>query len=164
MRVVIYLIGSLRNPEIPKIAEQLRGASIDTFDDWYAAGERADDAWRDYERGRGRTYEEALGGLAARHVFEFDRTHLDRADAALLVLPAGKSGHLELGYVIGSGRPGYILLDSPDRWDVMYQFAEVVTTSLEYIIESIHRRTVGSPGRRESLIGNDREGWAYNHA
>jgi hypothetical protein len=120
---VIYLIGSLRNPQVPVIAEKLRYAGLDVFDDWFAAGPEADDKWRDYERGRGRSFKEALRGYAARNVFRFDRTHLERARAVVLVLPAGKSGHLELGWALGKGKPGFILVDSPERWDVMYQFA-----------------------------------------
>lgn len=119
----IYLIGSLRNPEVPKIANRLRRLGFEVFDDWYAAGPEADDKWRDYEKARGRSYKEALKGFAARHVYHFDKHHLDACDIAILVLPAGKSGHLELGYVIGKGKPGFILLDNPERWDVMYQFA-----------------------------------------
>src|SRR5258705_9932067 len=122
---MIYLIGSLRNPEVPKIAQQIRLRLLDleVFDDWYAAGPTADDSWRDYEKARGRSYIESLGCYPARHVFEFDEAHLHRAVAAVLVLPAGKSAHLELGWLLGRGKPGYILLDNPERWDVMYQFA-----------------------------------------
>jgi hypothetical protein len=137
---MIYLIGSLRNPECPKIANKLRTEGWEVFDDWYAAGPEADDKWRDYEKQRGRTYTEALYGLAANHVFGFDLQHLDRCEAALLVLPAGRSGHLELGYVVGSGRPGYILLDNPERWDVMYRFATGVFTSLEELINGLRRQ------------------------
>ena len=61
----IYLIGSLRNPEVPLISDKLRKEGYEVFDDWYAAGEKADDNWRDYEQQRGRTYVEALSGLAA---------------------------------------------------------------------------------------------------
>src|SRR5690606_28778591 len=111
----LYLIGSLRNENIPSIARRLRSdTGLDVFDDWFAAGPEADDFWKKYEVDRGHNYREALRGYAARHVYEFDKYHLDRCDAACLVLPAGKSGHLELGYSIGSGKPGYILLDGQD--------------------------------------------------
>lgn len=120
----IYLIGSLRNPEVPKVAEKLRIAGFEVFDDWYAAGPEADDCWQRYETARGRSYAEALHGYAAKHVYEFDKYHLDRCDMAVLLLPAGKSGHLELGYVAGLGKPTFIYLDkTPERYDVMYQFA-----------------------------------------
>lgn len=147
---MIYLIGSLRNPAIPTIAERLRSElDIEVFDDWYAAGERADDSWRDYERQRGHTLPQALTGHAARNVFEFDKRNLLRASAVVLALPAGKSGHLELGWAVG-GRggegsvPGYVLLDSPERWDVMYQFADGVFDKLEDLIETLYRSPVGA--------------------
>ena len=124
------MIGSLRNPKVPIIANILRDQGHSVFDDWYAAGEKADDAWRDYERGRGRTYAEALQGLAAKHVFSFDYKHLEEADTVILILPAGKSGHLELGWAIGRGKRGYILVDDPERWDTMYQFADGVYTDI----------------------------------
>jgi hypothetical protein len=138
---MIYLIGSLRNPEVPKIAQQLRllvpGHEI--FDDWYAAGPTADDCWRDYEKARGRGYIESLSCYPARHVFEFDQEHLRRASAGVLVLPAGKSGHLELGWMLGQGKPGYILLDNPERWDVMYQFAFGVFDNLSELAVTLRR-------------------------
>ena len=134
--MIIYLIGSLRNLEIPIVASRLRSIGYEVFDDWYAAGPEADDYWRDYEIGRGHTFREALDGYAAYHVWEYDRYHLDRANAGVLVLPAGKSGHLELGYLIGQGKPGYILLDkNPERYDVMYRFAEKVVTSVDELVK-----------------------------
>lgn len=127
----IYVIGSLRNPEIPLVSAELRRVGLNVFDDWYAAGPRADDSWRAYEQGRGRSYIEALRGHAASHVFNFDFEHLQRVTAAVLVLPAGKSAHMELGWVLGQGKVGYVLLDNPDRWDVMYQLATEVFTNVD---------------------------------
>lgn len=119
----IYLIGSLRNPEIPTFAKEIRDLGFLVFDDWFSPGPEADDYWKKYETDRGRTYEEALKGYAGQHVYEFDKGHMDRCDIGLLMMPAGKSGHLELGIMIGSGKPGIIFMDTPDRWDVMVQFA-----------------------------------------
>lgn len=120
----IYLIGSLRNPQIPEIGNSLRKKGFDVFDDWHAAGPIADDSWRDYEQARGHSYKEALEGHPAKHVFTFDEYHLNRAHIGVLVYPAGKSGHLELGYLVGQGKETFILLDEiPERYDVMTQFA-----------------------------------------
>jgi hypothetical protein len=91
---VVYLIGSLRNPTIPDIARNLRAVGFEVFDDWFAAGPNADDSWQEYEALRGRSYGEALQGYHATHVFELDKRHLDRADLGILVMPAGRSGHL----------------------------------------------------------------------
>lgn len=132
----VYLIGSLRNPIIPALGEEIRKLGYDVFDDWHAAGPEADDEWRRYEKERGHSYIQALEGYAAKHVFEFDKRHLDSADVGVLVLPAGKSGHLELGYLIGQQKPTAILLDQDyDRYDVMYRFAEAVVDSEKGLLE-----------------------------
>ena len=138
---VIYLIGSLRNPRVPDVGKYLRSQGFEVFDDWFAAGPVADDSWRDYEIARGCTYPEALEGHAAWHVFQFDLHHLGRADLGVLVLPAGKSGHIEFGYLIGQGKPAFVLMDrSPERWDVMYRFATQVCFTQEELASAIHRR------------------------
>lgn len=136
---MIYLIGSLRNPAVPELANRLRGHGFEVFDDWYAAGPEADDKWQAYEEARGRTYKDALAGWAATNVYGFDKRHLDRADAGVLSLPAGKSGHLELGYLAGRGKPVFVLFDKvPERWDVMYQFATPCFSERE-LVEGLQR-------------------------
>jgi hypothetical protein len=133
-RPAVYLMGSLRNPRIPEIANELREAGWEVFDEWFAAGERADDAWQAYERGRGHTYQQALDGYAANHVFDYDKHHLDRCGIAVLVMPAGKSGCLELGYKLGKGCPGFILIEGePERYDVMFKLATKVCFSINQL-------------------------------
>lgn len=136
----LYLIGSLRNPTVPDLARRIRALGHDVFDDWFAAGPEADDHWQNYEMARGRTYAQALNGHAARHVFAYDREHLDAADGAVLLLPAGKSGHLEFGYIIGQRKPGFILQAGEGeaaRWDVMYRFATAVFYSERELAERL---------------------------
>lgn len=136
---MIYLIGSLRNPEVPIIGKYLRDhTGEEIFDDWFAAGPIADDSWQQFEESRNIHYKNALQGYPARHVFDFDYYHLNRADAAVLVLPAGKSAHLEFGYIRGQDKPGWILFDKvPERWDVMYQFATDIHFYKEELLTSI---------------------------
>ncbi len=134
----IYLIGSLRNPAVPIVANDLRSQGYEVFDDWYAVGPKADDHWLEYEKGRGRTYAEALKGHAAQNTFHFDKRHIDASDVGVLVYPAGKSAHLELGYMIGQGKQGFILVEeNPERWDVMTQFATGVAHSIKDLFEML---------------------------
>lgn len=136
----IYVIGSLRNPAIPKLGNKLRFAGFDVFDSWYAPGPRADDFWRDYTKIRGLNYKEALQDWSAKHVFEFDKFHLDRCDIAVMLMPGGKSAHLELGYMIGKGKKGFILFDKePKRYDVMVQFATDIFFKEVDLIHALRR-------------------------
>lgn len=119
-----YVIGALRNPNIVKFADDLQAEGYEAFCDWISPGPDADDYLRDYAKARGLNYKQTLQTYAARHIFEFDKFHLDRCDAAVLFMPAGKSAHMELTYTIGRGKPGFVVFDSePERVDVMYQFA-----------------------------------------
>ena len=140
----VYVIGALRNPEVPKLANEIQSLGIEGFSDWYSPGPDADDFWRDYSKLRGLTYEEALRSYAATHVFEFDRYHLNRCDAAVLLMPAGKSGHLELGYMVGTGKPGYILFDQePERYDIMVQFATRIFFRRADLLAELSERSKG---------------------
>lgn len=128
----IYIIGSLRNKKIPHLAKELRKLDFKVFDDWFSPGPEADEFWRKYEQVRGSTYQEALSNPAAQHVFEFDKHHIDESDIGVLIMPAGKSGHLELGYMIGQGKPGFIFFEEePERWDVMHQFGTICVSMKE---------------------------------
>lgn len=138
----IYLIGSLRNDKIVEIGNAIRGLGIDAFDNWWSAGPEADDMWKKYNQLKGLGYKEALQSYEARHVFEFDLHHLNRCDAAALILPAGRSGHLELGYVAGLGKPTYVVFpdgEPEERYDVMYNFATGgVHFSVEEFLDALH--------------------------
>jgi hypothetical protein len=159
---VLYLIGSLRNDRIPILAETIRAANpdVEVFDEWYSAGPEADDHWKAHQQQKGLTYAQALEGYAAKNVFDFDRRHLNRATHALLVLPAGKSGHMEITYAAyGVGAKTAILLDPEDvRWDVMYQFIPTILNNDEEIqdwlkptLSQEEKTTKTSPGWNLSL-------------
>lgn len=126
----VYLIGSLRNTSIPLLGNKLREIGYEVFDEWHGAGPTADDSWQEYSKTRGMNYKEALESIGAQHVFNFDRSHIEMSDIGVLLMPAGKSGHLELGYMVGLGKPTYIVFDKePDRYDVMPNFANTICLS-----------------------------------
>lgn len=136
----IYLIGSLRNQTIPEVESKIRDHDYDVFAEWIGAGPEADDFFKQYQKGRGLTYSDALKSYAAKHIFEFDKYHLDRCDAAVLVMPAGKSAFLELGYMVGTGKKTYILLEeNDDRWDLMFQFCTAVCHNIDELIEELNK-------------------------
>src|SRR3990167_10158517 len=97
----VYVIGSMRSKKVIGVSNSLRDAGFDVFEDWISPGERADDEWQSYERARGRSYREASEGAHAKNVFDFDHRHLMDADAVVMVYPAGKSAHVEMGWFGG---------------------------------------------------------------
>ncbi len=141
---MLYIIGSLANKRVPKLEHALVEAGFpNVFAGWYGSGPNADKTWAAYEKGRGHTFQQALDQPAAHHIFQFDKTFLDLCSAAILLLPAGKSGHLELGYIIGQGKPGFILMPGePKRYDLMYRFATGVHKGVGALIEDLRNRRI----------------------
>jgi len=119
MKKKIY-IGALKNAEITSIAAELR-PKYDVFDQWITPGPDEEQYLFEYSKKRGWNYKEALTCDAAKNNFDFDKRHIDSADIVVMVMPAGKSAHLELGYSIGIGKEAHILFDKePERFDLMY--------------------------------------------
>jgi hypothetical protein len=83
---------------------------------------------------------QALEGHAATHVYKFDKAFIDLADAAVLLMPAGKSAFFELGWFRGSGRPGYILFDKdPERIDIMFQLATAMFYNVSDLVKELRK-------------------------
>lgn len=134
----IYIIGALKNKKVPEFANRLEQAGFEPFADWFSPGPEADTFLLEYAKIRGWDYKKALRSYAATHTFNFDREHIDAADAAVMLAPCGKSGHMELGYVIGCKKPAYILFEEyPDRFDVMYNFATDVFDNEQELIDRL---------------------------
>lgn len=138
-----YLIGSLRNDSLRDLEKKILAncPDVDIFLEWHGAGKHADDEFKAYHQGRGRTFREALKTDAARHIFEFDKAHLDSSDGAIVVLPTGFSCALEAGYMSGQGKPVYGLYPDgePDmRWDLMIQFLDSIYYSDEELIDKLN--------------------------
>lgn len=78
--------------------------------------------------------------------FNTDMAALDNCDICLLVLPSGRSSHLELGYAIGKGKGSIILLDEMFEPELMYCMCnavapdsklETLKTTVEYVIQCL---------------------------
>jgi len=140
----IYLIGALKNWRIVPLANRLADLGFDVFCDWITPGPDADTYLLKYAKLRKWSYKTALNSYAATHVFNFDKHHIDRCDIVVMVMPAGKSGHMELGYARGCGKPGYILFDKePKRFDVMYKFATDVFFQESELMSALKRHLTG---------------------
>ena len=138
----IYVIGSLRDKAFTEFMRGIRyefeDREVSFWDDWYGAGYEADDMWQRYEQSKGLTYKQALQGDNAEHVYSYDTKHLHESSIAILKLPAGKSAHLELGYMVGLGKHTIIYMDKePDRWDVMYRFASHVSVGFQDLTDHL---------------------------
>ena len=140
---MIYIFGSLANPRIPEITNILRDEGHEVFSEWFAAGEGADEKWKAYFKALGMGYKEALATDFVNTAFNFDLDHMKKADVGVLVMPAGRSGHLEIGWMLGQGKKGYILFPDgePERPDLMSKLATNVLFSVEELLNELNAQT-----------------------
>lgn len=136
---MIYVIGSLTNPRIPEIGITLRKHGFDVFTQWHAAGPEADKFWQEHFQSQGFSYRDALQQDFPQTAFKFDDEHIQASEAVVMVMPCGRSGHLELGVAIGQGKRGYILLEEgePAKWDLMWAYARKSGGDIVYSIEKL---------------------------
>ena len=63
----------------------------------------------------------ATNDVTVLKIYKENMMKLLAADAVVLVLPSGKSAHLEAGFAVGRGKPVYVIGELRDGdWDAMY--------------------------------------------
>lgn len=143
---MLYIIGSLTNPRVEEVADQLRESGFAVFDQWRAA---EGDFWASYAKRRNMNFRDALAMDFTETAFQFDLRYLNAASAGVLVMPAGRSGGMEIGFLLGQGKGGYILYDGePDRADLMAKLATGIFFSVDEMIEEFK---VNPPDKRHLL-------------
>lgn len=89
---------------------------------------------------------------AAAPAAQSDFAAMQWADAGVLLLPAGRSAHLEAGWFVGSGRPLYIVLDpyefrggedQTSNTELMYLLAAGIFAGLDGLLGALAHPDVG---------------------
>ncbi|MFY9190406.1 MAG: hypothetical protein WAN89_03915 [Lawsonella sp.] len=140
----IYVASSWRNPIQPEIVQVLRGAGHEVYDfrnpapgNYGFAWSAVNPDWLEW------TPEQFIADLYSGHPvieqgFAFDKDALDWADTCVLVLPCGRSAHLEAGYTAGQGKLTLFYLH-PDKFEpeLMYLLGHGCVTTHEALLEKL---------------------------
>lgn len=134
----IYVASSWRNYLQPGVVSILRQLGHDVYDfknppnrtgfSW----SRIDPNWKQW------TPEQHVAALAhplAIAGFESDMQALRECDACVLVLPCGRSAHLELGAAVGMGKRTYVLEPGPCEAELMYSMCTGVLTAVDQLFD-----------------------------
>lgn len=140
----VYLASSWRNARQPGAVEQLRAAGHDVYDFRHPpAGDHLGFSWSeigaDWRSWTSGEYLEALEHPVAVAGFDSDFGAMQWADACVMVLPCGRSAHLEAGWFVGADKPLIIVLDEgefgPDAGhsviELMYRMASAIVTGID---------------------------------
>lgn len=84
-----------------------------------------DPAWKEWAPEK---FRKSLEHPVAKDGFDKDMKALIECDACVLVMPCGRSAHLELGWAIGAGRRSVILLADGEP-ELMYRMADYIITT-----------------------------------
>jgi len=79
---------------------------------------------------------DALDHPLAEAGFKSDMDGLTNAEAPVLVMPCGRSAHLEMGYAAGAGISTIILMSDGEP-ELMYRIATRFAIELDGVIESL---------------------------
>jgi hypothetical protein len=141
--VRVYVASSWRCEWQPGVVERLREDGHDVYDFRNPAPGRHGFAWSEidpeWQLWGWQAYLAALRHPIAEAGFALDRDALRDADATVLVMPCGRSAHLELGYACGAGQRTAILLAGDEEPELMYLLADFVTASLEELARWLRR-------------------------
>jgi hypothetical protein len=138
----VYVASSWRNPMQPGVCAVLKAAGIDHYD-FRNPPDGAGFSWREVKHADipgikakvadWENVDEYLRMVAhprAVEGFRADFEAMQRADTFVMVLPCGKSAHLELGWAVGAGKRTIILLEDPVEPELMYRMVDEMVTSI----------------------------------
>jgi hypothetical protein len=148
----IYIASSWRNPYQQGVVAELRDAGHEVYDFRHPTrgGPQAglsgllddgfrwsdvDPAWEqwDAESFRHKVTTHALATIG----FEQDMAGLEWADTCVLLLPCGRSAHLEAGWAAGAGKSLVILLQDDLEPELMYRIGHKIVLSVEELLETL---------------------------
>lgn len=136
----IYVASSWRNEYQPVIVSMLRTAGHEVYDfpnpphstgfKWSDIGLDLPCSAEDY-RAALLTHPRAAQGFMA------DFAAMRWADTCLLVLPCGRSAHLELGWMAGAGKRTLILTRDNEEPQLMALLADTICVSVEEVLREL---------------------------
>lgn len=134
----IYVASSWRNTLQPSVVSALREAGHEVYDFRNPApGEEGfhwseiDTSWKTWTP---LEFRKGLQHSIAEHGFKRDMDALQACDACVLVLPCGRSAHLELGWAAGAGKRTYVFMPKPDEPELMYKMLNGVCVSMTELL------------------------------
>src|SRR6266852_2802486 len=135
----IYVASSWRNPEHPIVVEMLRQLGHEVYDFRNPAPGNIGFSWSevdpDWLGWNLWAYRQFLEADVAVEGFGLDFAAMEWADTFVLVLPCGRSAHLEAGWAIGQGKPTCLLLHE-DKFEpeLMYKMADLIACDFYEVI------------------------------
>lgn len=138
----IYVASSWRNAIQPQVVSVLRSLDHEVYDfrnpkpgNKGFAWSQIDPEWKGWNLA---LFRESLLHPVAEAGYGLDWDAMQWADAGVLVLPSGRSAHIEAGYFVGAKKPLYILLAEGEP-ELMYKMATRLCLSMDELARAVAR-------------------------
>lgn len=134
----IYVASSWRNKHQSSVVKLLRSAGHKVCD---VKNPRIDDrgfSWKeiepDWQSWTPFQFRNNLSHPIAERGFSNDWEAMQWADTGVLLLPCGRSAHIESGHFVGAKKPLYILILEQTEPELMYKMATGICLSVDELI------------------------------
>ncbi|HEV2126921.1 MAG TPA: hypothetical protein VGW38_29575, partial [Chloroflexota bacterium] len=136
----IYVASSWRNQMQQGVVHTLRAAGHAVYDFKNPPG-RAGFQWSavdpNWQQWTPEEYRSALGHPVSQAGFASDWNAMVWADTGVLVMPCGRSAHIEAGYFVGAGKELHILLAEEQEPELMYLMATSISLNLDELLQCV---------------------------
>ncbi len=141
-KMKIYVASSWRCLMQPAVVHLLRAAKFEVYDfrnpregDKGFGWSQIDPKWKTWAAEQ---YCNGLDHDLAQSGFKSDFDAMKWADCCVLVLPCGRSAHLEGGYFVGANKPLHIYIPEQDfEPELMYKMANSISTSAGELLANL---------------------------
>lgn len=134
----IYVASSWRCDRQPEVVAALRNAGHEVYDFRSPAPGDSGFHWSeidpDWKRWTSVQFREGLRHPIAAAGFKKDFEAMQWADIFVLVMPCGRSAHLEAGWAAGRGTPVVALLDEQQEPELMLKLLDAVCCSMDELL------------------------------
>jgi DNA segregation ATPase FtsK/SpoIIIE-like protein len=159
----LYVASSWRNVHQPAVVAELRKAGHEVYDFHNPAPgnkgfhwSETDPEWKAWTPS---AFRAGLASHTAAFGFEADWEGMRWAEMVVLVLPSGRSAHMEAGWMLGNGKPAIIYCPEPVEPELMYLLAgecpkDWLAVSMEELIAQLDfaRRRIEAEAKDERVL------------
>jgi hypothetical protein len=134
----VYVASSWRNSYQAGVVKRLRESGFEVYDFKNPSPGNHGFHWREvdphWQQWTPQQFTQALEHPIAKHGFKADWDALVKADATVLVLPCGRSAHLELGLACGYGQLTAIYMPEATEPELMYRMVDKLCLTLDEVV------------------------------
>lgn len=134
----IYVASSWRNTVQPEIINLLREKDYEVYDFRNPSPSNTVFQWSaidpDWKKWTPEQFRQGLKHEVALNGFYSNMSSLEECDVCVLVLPCGRSAHIEAGWAIGTDKPTIIYIQEPIEPELMYLMAFSICTNSQELL------------------------------